>query len=107
MSDRAKELAPGWLVSLGRVGRSGLDPRALAIDRPTALGTSARGNPGEARLLRTARATKATSTAPVLVRADWFTTPSSRTRPRGPPRTGSSSVTAPLGPRPAPGSRWR
>ena len=81
MSASANELAPRWPVPLGRAGRSGLAPSALAIDLPTALGTSARGKPGEARLLITASMSSATSTAPALVRTLRFTAPPSRDGP--------------------------
>src|SRR4029450_4662749 len=96
MSARAKELALRWPAGLGLALASGLAPSALAIVRPTALGTSTRGNPGEARLLSTARVSSATSTAPALVRTSRFTAPST---PRGPC---ARSRTALLPPRPPP-----
>jgi hypothetical protein len=77
----AKVLAPRWAAFLGGALFSGLGVSALAIERPTALGTSARGNPGEARLLSTARVSSATSTAPALVRTSRFTAPSTRRSP--------------------------
>src|SRR4029450_8280132 len=101
MSERAYELAPRWAGGLGGAGRAGLAPSAFTIDRPTALGTSASGNPGEARLLITASMRRATTTAPALARDEWFTAPSSPTGPCGRSRTRSAATRAPP-PRPAP-----